>query len=164
MFAASLRSSTPVGGARGGEIAAGLRVTPFRTIPISLTAERRQAIGSTGGGRSAFAMFIEGGVYQRPMPWGFELDAYAQAGVVGARRRDLFADGGFTMTKPIYGRYSAGFGMWGGIQPGIYRLDMGPRVSMRVRNNMRVHLDWRQRVVGNAEQGSGPAITLAADF
>ena len=164
MFAASLRSSTPVGGTRGGEIAAGLRVTPFRSIPIALTAERRQAIGSTGGGRSAFAIFIEGGVYQRPVPWGFEVDAYAQAGVVGARRRDLFADGGLTMTRPLFGRYAAGFGMWGGVQPGIYRLDMGPRVSMRVRNTMRVHLDWRQRVAGNAEPGSGPALTLAADF
>jgi hypothetical protein len=164
LLAASLRSSTPVGGARGGEIAAGVRVTPFRSIPISLTAERRQAIGRTGGGRSAFAMFIEGGVYQRPMPWGFELDAYAQAGVVGARRRDLFADGGLTMTKPLFGRYSAGLGMWGGVQPGIYRVDVGPRVSMRVRNNMRVHLDWRQRLAGNAEPGSGPAVTLAADF
>lgn len=164
MFAASLRSSTPVGGTRGGEIAAGVRVTPFRSIPLSLTAERRQAIGRTGGGRSAFALFIEGGVYQRPMPWGFELDAYAQAGVVGARRRDLFADGGFTMTKPLFGRFAAGFGLWGGVQPGIYRIDAGPRVSMRVRNTMRVHLDWRQRLAGNAEPGSGPALTLAADF
>ena len=164
LLAASLRSSTPVDGARGGEIAAGVRVTPFRAIPLSLTAERRQAIGRTGGGRSAFAMFIEGGLYQRPLPWGFALDAYAQAGVVGARSRDLFADGGLTMTKPLFGRYSAGFGLWGGVQPGLYRVDVGPRVSMRVRGNMRVHLDWRQRVVGNAEPGSGPALTLAADF
>ena len=164
MLAASLRTTSPVGGARGGEIAAGIRVTPFRSIPISMTAERRQAIGRLGGGRSAFALFLEGGVYQRPMPWGFELDAYAQGGVVGARSRDLFADGGFTMTRPLFGRYSAGFGMWGGVQPGLYRVDAGPRVSMRVRNNMRVHLDWRQRVAGNAEPGSGPAVTLAADF
>ena len=164
MFAASLRSSTPVGGARGGEIAAGVRVTPFRSIPLSLTAERRQAIGATGGGRSAFALFIEGGVYQRPMPWGMVLDAYAQAGVVGARRRDLFADGGLTFSKAVFGRYSAGFGLWGGVQPGLYRVDIGPRVSMRVRNSMRVHLDWRQRVAGNAAPGSGPAVTLSADF
>jgi hypothetical protein len=164
LLAASLRSSAPVGGARGGEIAGGVRITPFRSIPISLTAERRQAIGRTGGGRSAFAMFLEGGVYQRPIFWGFELDAYAQAGVVGARRRDLFADGGFTMTRPLFGRFSAGLGMWGGVQPGIYRVDAGPRVSMRVRNNMRVHLDWRQRLAGNAEPGSGPALTLGADF
>lgn len=164
LLAVSLRSSSPVGGARGGEVAAGIKVKPFRSIPLSLTAERRQAIGSTGGGRSAFAMFVEGGVYQRPIAWGFDLDAYAQAGVVGIRSRDLFADGGLTLTRPVYGRFSAGFGMWGGVQPGLYRVDAGPRLSMKVRNNMRVHLDWRQRLAGNAEPGSGPAVTLAADF
>jgi hypothetical protein len=164
LLAASLRSSSPVGGARGGEVAAGIRVTPFRSIPMSVTAERRQAIGRTGGGRSAFAMFVEGGVYQRPIAWGIELDAYAQGGVVGIRSRDLFFDGGYTLTRPLFGRYSAGLGMWGGVQPGLYRVDVGPRVSMRVRDNMRVHLDWRQRVAGNAEPGSGPAVTLAADF
>lgn len=163
-IAASLRSSSPIGGGRGGEVAAGIRVTPFRSIPVSLTAERRQAIGRLGGGRSAFALFLEGGVYQRPMPWGFSLDAYAQAGVVGARRRDLFFDGGYTLTRPLFGQFSAGFGMWGGVQPGLYRIDAGPRLSMKVRNNMRVHLDWRQRLAGNAEPGSGPAVTLAADF
>ncbi|HEU5286292.1 MAG TPA: hypothetical protein VFU20_07275 [Sphingomicrobium sp.] len=139
-------------------------MTPFRSIPVSLTAERRQAIGSMGGGRSAFAVFLEGGVYQRPIAWGFDLDAYAQGGVVGIRSRDLFADGGFTLTRPLYGRFSAGLGMWGGVQPGLYRIDAGPRLSMKVRNNMRVHLDWRQRLAGNAEPGSGPAVTLAADF
>lgn len=163
-IAASLRSTSPIGGGRGGEVAAGIRITPIRTIPVSLTAERRQAIGRFGGGRSAFALFLEGGVYQRRMPLGFELDAYAQAGVVGARRRDLFADGGYTLTKPLFGRFSAGFGMWGGIQPGLYRVDAGPRLSMRVRNNMRVHVDYRQRVAGNAEPGSGPVLTLAGDF
>jgi hypothetical protein len=165
MLAASLRTSSPVGGgARGGEIAAGLKVTPFRSIPIALTAERRHAIGKMGGGRSAFALFLEGGVYQRPIAWGFELDAYAQAGVVGARKRDLFVDGGYTLTRPFLGRYAAGFGMWGGFQPGLYRVDAGPRVSMKVRNNMRVHLDYRYRVAGRAEPGSGPVVTLAADF
>ena len=164
LLAASIRSTSPVGGARGGEIAAGVRVTPFRSIPISLTAERRQAIGKLGGGRSAFALFLEGGVYQRPIAWGFDLDAYAQAGVVGMRSRDLFADGGFTMTRPMFGRYAAGFGMWGGVQPGLYRVDVGPRVSMKVRSNMRVHLDYRYRLAGNAEPGSGPVVTLAADF
>ena len=164
LLALSLRSSSPVGGARGGEVAAGVRVTPLRSIPVSLTAERRQAIGKLGGGRSAFALFLEGGVYQRPIAWGFDLDAYAQGGVVGIRSRDLFADGGFTLTRPLFGRYSAGFGMWGGVQPGLYRVDVGPRVSMRVRGNMRVHLDYRQRLAGNAEPGSGPALTLAADF
>ena len=164
MLGVSLRSTSPAGGARGGEIAAGVRITPFRSIPVSLTAERRQAIGKLGGGRSAFALFLEGGVYQRPVAWGFELDAYAQAGVVGMRSRDLFADGALTMTRPMFGRYAAGFGMWGGVQPGLYRVDIGPRVSMKVRSNMRVHLDYRYRLAGNAEPGSGPVVTLGADF
>ena len=164
-LAASLRTTSPVGGgARGGEVAAGVRLVPFRSIPVALTAERRQAIGRYGGGRNAFALFLEGGVYQQSMPWGFDLDAYAQAGVVGARSRDLFADGALTLTRPVYGRFSAGVGVWGGMQPGVYRVDAGPRVSMRVRNNMRVHFDWRQRVAGNALPASGPAVTLAGDF
>jgi hypothetical protein len=35
---------------------------------------------------------------------------------------------------------------------------------MRVRNNVKLHLDWRQRILGNARPGSGPAITLSGDF
>lgn len=162
-FAATLRGSSPAGGARGGEVAAGLKLTPFANVPLSITAERRQAVGR-GGGRNAFALFVEGGVYRRPMPWRFELDAYGQAGIVGARRRDLFADGAFTFTRPVWGRYSAGFGMWGGAQPGLYRIDAGPRVTMKVRDNIRIHLDWRQRIAGSANPASGPALTLAGDF
>lgn len=162
-LALSFRTSTPVGAASGGEVAAGLRTTPIPAIPVSITAERRQAIGPNGG-RSAFALFLEGGLYQRPMPLGFGLDAYAQAGVVGARRRDLFADGGMTLSRPLLGPLSGGIGVWAGAQPGLYRVDAGPRVSMKVRRNMRVDLDWRQRLAGNAEPGSGPALTLAADF
>ena len=36
-------------------------------------------------GASAFALFAEGGVYDRPIIAGFNLDAYLQAGVVGVR-------------------------------------------------------------------------------
>jgi hypothetical protein len=35
---------------------------------------------------------------------------------------------------------------------------------MKERENMRVHFDWRQRLAGTAQPGSGPAITLAGDF
>lgn len=163
-LAASLRTSSPVGGSYGAEVAGGARVTPFRSIPVAITAERRQSISRHGGGRSAFALFVEGGLYRQPMPLNFTLDAYAQAGVVGFNSRDLFADGAFAFSRPVYGRFSAGFGVWGGAQPGIYRIDAGPRVSIRVRDNISAHLDWRQRMAGNADPGSGPALTLAADF
>ena len=162
-LAGSVRTTSPVGGVSGGEVAAGVRFTPLRSIPLALTAERRQAIGH-GAGRSAFALFLEGGFYQQRLPWKFEGDAYAQGGVVGVRSRNLFVDGGLTLTRPLFRDISGGFGVWGGAQTGLYRIDVGPRVSMRVRQSMRVHLDWRQRVSGNAAPGSGPALTLAADF
>jgi hypothetical protein len=162
--AVSLRSSSPVGGGRGGEVAAGVRVTPFPSIPVAITAERRQAIGRFSTGRSDFALFAEGGLYQRPIGWNLMLDGYAQAGIVGLKERDFFADGGFTLSRPLFGRFSVGLGAWGGYQPGLYRIDAGPRMSYRVRPNVSLSLDYRQRLAGAAQPGSGPALTLGADF
>ena len=163
-FSLSLRSSSPLGGSRGGEVAAGVRVTPFPSIPVSVTAERRQRIGRFSTGRSDFALFAEGGLYQRPIGWNLFLDGYAQAGVVGLKEYDFFADGGFTLSRPVFGRFSAGLGAWGGYQPGLYRIDAGPRVSYRVRPNVSLHLDWRQKLAGSAQPDSGPALTLGANF
>jgi len=162
-IAASLRTTSAIG-RRGGEVAAGVRIQPVGGIPVWITAERRQKIGSYGGGRNDFALFAEGGVYQRPMPWRFGLDAYLQGGVVGLKSHDAFVDGAVTVTGPVYKQFSAGFGVWGGAQPGIFRVDAGPRITMQVRKNMRVHFDWRQKLAGNAQPGSGPAVTLAGDF
>lgn len=161
-IAASLRTSSDLA-RRGFEVAAGVRVQPLAGLPVWLTAERRQRIGQFGG-RNAFALFADGGVYQRPMPWRFNLDAYLQGGIVGARSRDMFVDGALAFTRPVYKNFSAGFGVWGGAQPGLYRVDAGPRVTMQVRKNVRVNFDYRQRLSGNALPGSGPAITLGADF
>jgi hypothetical protein len=163
LLALSGRLSNTVG-QRGGEAALGVRVHPVSSIPVWVTAERRQRIGQYGDGRSAFALFLEGGLYQRPLPWRFSLDGYFQGGVVGARSRDYFVDGAMAVTRPVFGKYSAGFGIWGGAQPGLARLDAGPRITMQVRRNVKVHLDWRQKLAGNAKPGSGPALTLAGDF
>jgi len=163
-IAASLRSSSPIGGTRGGEVAAGVRLTPIPAIPVAITAERRQRIGRLSTGRSDFALFAEGGLYERPVGWGLMLDGYAQAGVVGIRERDFFADGGFTLSRPGYGRFSLGVGTWGGYQPGMYRIDAGPRLSYRLRPNISLSLDYRQRLAGAAKPSSGPALTLGANF
>ena len=161
--AATLRTTNTIG-QRGGEVALGARVQPVGGIPVWVTAERRIALGKYGGGRNAFALFFEGGLWDRPLPLDFRLDAYFQGGVVGLKRRDAFVDGAVTFTRPVYRNFSAGLGVWGGAQPGVYRVDAGPRVTMAVRDNLRVHLDYRQRLAGNAEPGSGPTLTLAGDF
>lgn len=163
-LAASLRSSAPVGGVqRSAEVAAGLRFQPFVRLPVALTVERRQSFGRDKGA-SAFAMFAEGGVHDRPILAGFNLDAYLQAGVVGVRDHAVFVDGSATLTRPIWRQFSAGFGVWGGAQPGLARLDVGPRASLRLGRSMRVHLDYRHRLFGQAAPGSGPVVTLAGDF
>ena len=162
-WAASLRSSSSVGGVRGAEVAAGIRWQPLRSIPISVTAERREGLGRFGG-RSAFAVFAEGGIYHRALFNKVYLDGYIQGGVVGMRNRDLFVDGGATISRPIWRNISGGFGVWGAAQPGLYRVDAGPRLTMQVRRGIKVHADYRQRLIGNAAPPSGPAVTLAADF
>jgi hypothetical protein len=163
-LAASIRSSAPIGGTqRSAELAAGLRWQPVGSIPVAFTAERRQSFGRDKG-RSGFAFLAEGGVYDRPIALRFTLDAYLQAGVVGIRDHAACVDGSATLTRPLWRDVSAGFGMWGGAQPGLVRLDAGPRLSWRIGRSMRVHADYRHRFLGQAAPGSGPVLTLAGEF
>ena len=162
-LAASLRSSSSVGGVRYAEVAAGVRWKPLASVPVALNFERRQALNRWGG-RDAFALFAEGGLYQTPVFGLANLDLYAQGGVVGLENRDLFFDGAATFTRPVWKRFSAGLGVWGGAQPGLYRIDAGPRLSYDVGRGIRLHADYRQRLAGEAMPASGPALTIAGDF
>lgn len=149
----------------GGEGAVGVSWQPFRQIPIRLLGERRQRLGpALGGGRNAFAVLAEGGLYGARLPYGIELDGYGQAGIVGMRRRDLFADGALAATYPFLPRLAIGAGVWGGTQPGLYRVDAGPRLSYQLSPRLRLHLDYRFQMTGNAEPRSGPALTIAGGF
>ena len=162
-LALSARAYAPLRQARGAEGAAGLDWQPAGRFPLHLLAERRQDVG--GDGRSAFAFSVYGGASRR-LPHGLRLDAYGQAGIVGARSRDLFADGSVRISVPA-GPVDLGGGAWGGAQPGAARLDAGPSISWRLpipETNLRLQADWRFRVAGDALPGSGPALILAADF
>jgi len=147
----------------GGEAAAGIDWRPWPLLPVHLVAERRQRLGSTG--RSAFALTLYGGASGR-LPAGLRGEAYAQAGIVGLRSRDPFVDGSVRIGLPL-GPVEAGGGAWGAAQPGAERLDAGPWIAYRLpvrRADLRLQADWRFRVAGDAAPGSGPALTLAADF
>jgi hypothetical protein len=113
---------------------------------------------------SAFALFAEGGLYQTPIMGLANLDLYAQGGVVGFKSRDLFFDGGATFTRSLWRKFSGGFGVWGGVQPGLYRVDAGPRLSYEVGRGIRLYADYRQRLAGEALPSSGPALTIAGDW
>ncbi|HEX9933021.1 MAG TPA: hypothetical protein VGB08_09290 [Allosphingosinicella sp.] len=163
-LALSARLYAPLRGREGAEAAAGLDWRPLAGVPVHILAERRQALGRDG--RSAFALALHGGVSERRLPGGARLDAYGQAGIVGARSRDLFADGGARISVPA-GRVSLGGGLWGGTQPGATRLDAGPHASIRLPlagEALRLSAEWRFRLAGDARPGSGPVLSLASDF
>ena len=160
----SARVSSPLRHA-GAEAAIGVEWQPVAGVPVRLLAERRQRV--SGDGRSAWAVLAHGGVSDQRVAGELRLDAYAQAGVVGARARDPFVDGGATLVRPlnveILGDLAVGAGAWGGAQPGAARLDVGPRVTTRI-GRARVSLDWRFRVAGGAAPASGPSLTVGTDF
>jgi hypothetical protein len=157
------RAYVPLRRTSGAEIAIGLDWQPVARLPLYLLAERRQALGDDG--RSAFSLTLYGG-RSAQLPLGVRLDSYAQAGIVGIKSRDLFVDGAVQLRRPV-GPIEIGAGAWGAAQPGAARLDIGPQISVRLpieRANLRISADWRFRVAGDAAPGSGPALTLGADF
>lgn len=167
-FSLSGRVSAPLR-RQGAQAAVGVEWQPVAGIPIRVLAERRQRL--TEEARSAFALLVHGGVGDLAVGAGLRLDSYAQAGIVGARRRDLFADGGVTLVRSLGGGegdgWAVGAGAWGGVQPGAARLDIGPRVTNTLGSlgrGTRVSLDWRFRVAGHAAPASGPSLTIGTDF
>lgn len=162
-FALSGRVYLPLRRTAGAEAAAGLDWRPLPALPVNLLAERRQKLGREG--RSAFTLTVYGGA-SRDLAPRVRLDLYGQAGVVGLRSRDLFVDGSIRVARRI-GPVELGGGAWGSAQPGAARLDAGPSLSWRLpvpNANLRLQADWRFRIAGDAAPGSGPALTLAADF
>jgi hypothetical protein len=169
IVSAAGRLSTTIGGIRQSEAAVGIDIKPISTLPIHLMAERRIALDS--GGRNAWTLGAAGGLYAVPLGGGWRLDAYGEAGVVGARRRDLYADGAARIARAIDlggGRSLAlGGGIWAAAQPKVSRIDVGPSAVLRLpvaARNVALALDWRQQVAGDARPHSGIAFTTAVDF
>jgi hypothetical protein len=160
------RLYAPVNRPAGSEAALGLEWKPMAGLPVRVLGERRQRIGRQG--RSAFALMAHGGVSDISIGGGLRAEGYAQAGVVGARAQDLFVDGFLAFTLPLseQRKFSVGGAVWGAAQPGIARIDAGPRVSLTVPGAERVRMtaDWRFKLDGNASPASGPSLTLATDF
>lgn len=159
----SARIYAPIDRPAGAEAAFGVDWKPVANLPVHLLVERRQALGREG--RSAFSATLYGGVSE-VAAGPLRLDAYAQAGVVGAKSRDLFADGSARLGLPV-GRARIGAGAWAAAQPHVARLDVGPQASLHVPvagTNVVVAADWRFRIAGDAVPSSGPTLTLATDF
>lgn len=166
-LAAAARLSGPLRSSRGKEAAIALDWRPVGAIPLTFTVERRA--GLDRGGRDAFAAGLFGGVDALPLPLGARLDGYGQAGLVGLQQRDPYVDASVRVERDVTrlgsAKLSVGAGVWGGAQRGVSRLDAGPQVVLRVpvgSGGIRIGAEWRARVAGNANPGSGPALSIGA--
>ncbi len=153
---------------RQQELALGLEWQPT-ALPARVTLERRTAIA---GIRSGTALGVAGGVSDRAVAAGFRLDGYAQAGGIARDGMEGYADGAMRLARPVARRddgiaIDLGVGAWGAAQRGAARLDIGPTAAVTLpagARRLRVTLDWRQRVAGNAAPASGLALSLGTDF
>ncbi|MBB3989036.1 hypothetical protein [Croceicoccus naphthovorans] len=177
---AYLRVTTTVGGEDEKEVAAGIAVRPLRALPVDLMVEgrllrfngdRRLRPSETRVRPAAMAVF---GPPVLPLPLDVRAEAYAQIGYVGGEGASAFADGQLRVVRDVPFDLAdtisleAGLGGWGGAQKGVERVDVGPTVAARFPLGKsvfgRASIDWRHRMVGDAEPGSGPVLTLSAGF
>ena len=159
------RVATPLAG-QGREAALGVEWRPF-PAPVAMVVERRVALDS---GRSGIGMGLIAGI-DRGLAGNLTIEAYGQAGAVARDGIEPYADGAARILHPVatIGRSAIrlGIGGWGGAQREGARVDVGPSAVATVpvgQGTVRLSLDWRQRVGGNATPGSGPALTLGSDF
>lgn len=165
---APLKGSRLVDG-REAQAALGVEFQPSRALPMIFAVERYVALGEAG--RDAWSLRVSAGVDERAIPAGLRLSAYGDAGIIGARSRDVFAEGQAVVVRPFAigrtGRLGLGAGVWAARQPGVSRVDVGPSLTASARTG-RVRIggsvDYRLRVAGNARPGSGPAVTVQAGF
>ena len=159
------RLTAPLG-RRGKEAAAGVEWQPT-SLPMRLIAEQRVGLDGVRGGPG---VGLVGGV-DEALGGGFRVESYAQAGAIARERIEPYADGAARATRTLAEgggvRLALGGGAWGGVQRDAARLDLGPSATVALPlgdAHVRVALDWRQRVAGDALPGSGLALTIGSDF
>lgn len=137
-------------------------------LPVHVIAEQRVPLD---GGRGGPTLGAVGGVGPLALPRDFRLEAYGEGGVILRDNGVGFADGAARIGRRIARAGPAdialGAGAWGAIQPGASRIDIGPAIVVDVpvrSHGLRLSLDWRQRVAGDARPASGPALTIGANF
>ena len=152
---------------RQREAAIGLDWQPT-ALPIHIVAEQRIGIEQARGGPS---LNVIGGFGPTPIAGRLQLDAYAQGGAIARNGVEGFIDGAVRLNHPVAtlgsARLDLGLGAWGGAQRGASRLDAGPSASLALPvagQNLRLSLDWRQRLAGRAAPSSGLAFSIGTDF
>jgi hypothetical protein len=158
---------------RSAQAAIGAGWRPLGHNGPAVAAERLVGVGRRA--RDAWALRLSGGAARAAnaaLP--VDLSAYAEATVVGARRRDWFAGGQAHALHPLLAtprmHIAVGAGLWGGIQHAdttTGRLDIGPSAQLTQRvggGAIDLRAEYRARIAGTAAPGSGPVVTVSARY
>ena len=155
---------------RTAQAAIGVRWQALRQLSIS--AERLVSAGELA--RDDWTLRLAAGSDGAlPGPLKARYSAYGEAGAIA--NGDLFIGAQGKALVPLLNwgpaSISAGPGVWGSLQQAggqsVGRLDLGPSASVRLtkgRLALEISADYRQRIAGKAEPGSGPALTLSTGF
>lgn len=168
------RFAKALSGARETDLAAGFTTRPFASLPLDVHGELR---ATRLDGRTEWrpAAFVTTGLHNDETQK-LQLRGYAQAGYVGGNFATAFADGQLVADREMVrfdlGRSRQtvarlGAGAWAGAQKGAHRIDLGPSANLVVpvtQAPVRLSLDYRIRVEGNADPASGIALTLSTGF
>lgn len=152
------------------DLAFGASVRPVPDIPVRIAAERRIALGKGGRDRTVISAITE--LPPARLPAGITAEIYAQAGIAGLSRSREFFDLAAVGQKKVaqigpQAEVHVGAGVWAAGQESDYRIDAGPRTSVRFpvgEGNAKIAIDYRAKIAGNVEPTSGFALTLAQDF
>ncbi|MEM1133975.1 MAG: hypothetical protein AAGH53_13670 [Pseudomonadota bacterium] len=175
-----MRATRAFAGPAQPELAFGISARPALDIPVRIAAEQRVALDDSGFSRPALYAVTE--LSPIGLPEGASLSTYGQVGLIGIEAPAYFFDLQMVAQKPIVQNkdhtVSLGAGLWSGGQgpvddaggsgiASVARLDVGPRAALNLSvagQPAQLAVDWRQRVAGNADPGSGPALTLSTRF
>ncbi len=161
------RVSAPLSG-KGREAAIGVAWQPT-SAPVRIVAEQRVSLDGGDGGP---ALGVIGGVGPVAVTPDITVEVYAQAGAIARDGIEAFADGAARIARPMADlgetMVDLGVGAWGAAQRDAARLDIGPSLSADVPigrgAHLRVAVDWRARIAGDARPGSGLVLSLGTDF
>lgn len=166
-----LRGSGALNGTGEVEGALGLSARPAPPFPAYVALEGRVTRMGDGTVHLRPVVMAVSEVPPLPLPMGITGELYLAGGYVAGKAATAFADGQGRVSHPLVRLGPVDFamsgGVWGGVQRGAGRLDVGPGVTVAgavAGANLRLSADWRFRVAGNASPKSGPALTLATSF
>jgi hypothetical protein len=156
--------------ARESQLGLGISTRPIASMPIRSHLEIQTAV------RPADAEVRAAGFVTTEMPAievsdRVKAEVYAQAGYVSGAQASLFAQGQALVSRDLsefrLDNLRVGAGAWAGAQRGAERIDIGPSIHVTAQladTPVRLSLDWRERVAGDAVPPSGIAATLSAHF